>query len=308
LLTERDDLRHPLSGPFARESLFHNVVLPEEGLFVFFYTWVDADDRAGRLFAVYGEDDKPLVFDVVDGVAVGGRDFDDWAVAGMTVRHTALLQTAELAFAGDEASLSMTFDALHRAFPYAENDNGCPPAMAEARFEQSGRVQGTLTVAGRTVPFDTTAHRDHSWGARDWNSFHHWKWISGQAGDDVTFNAEQMLAGGREWINGYVNRAGLVSAVIAVEADVTYDDDDFTQRRATVVVTDAAGGTIRIEVERFSLLRFEPSDQIAMFDAGCRGSVDGRPGRVHLEIGWTKDYVAHQVTSRLPAAATAAPG
>ena len=32
MLTERDDVRHPLSGPFARESLFHNLLLPDDGL------------------------------------------------------------------------------------------------------------------------------------------------------------------------------------------------------------------------------------------------------------------------------------
>src|SRR5438094_599627 len=82
---------------------------------------------------------------------------------------------------------------------------------ADGRFEQSGRVQGTLRVAGRTIPFDTTAHRDHSWGTRDWSSLHHWKWISGQGGPGpgapegtvLTFNAFKGLALGQVDINGY---------------------------------------------------------------------------------------------------------
>lgn len=297
MLTERDDLRHPISGPFARESLFHNLLLPDDGLFVFFYTWVDTADRAGRLFAVYDEDDKPLVFDMVDGIPAGGRDFDDWVVAGMTVRHTGALQTAELAFANEEASVSMTFDALHRAFPYSENADGCPSCAAEERFEQSGRMGGSLTVGTRTVTFDTTAHRDHSWGARDWDSFHHWKWLSGQAGPDLTWNALQMLAEGRQWICGYVNRAGAVSPVVGIAFDVDYDDD-FTQRRGTVVLTDAAGETLSIEAERFSFLRFDPSEQTAMHEAACRASVDARPGLLQFEMGWAKNYVDHQVAAR----------
>lgn len=304
MLTDRDDLRHPLSGPFARESLFHNLLLPDEGLFVFFYMWVDAADRAGRLFAVYDDNDKPLVFDVVDGLPADGRNFDDWSVAGMTVRHTAALQTAELGYTGDEASLSLTFQALHRPFPYSENLDGCPPCLAEERFEQSGRVRGTLTVGGRIVRFDTTAHRDHSWGARDWNSFHHWKWLSGQAGPNLTYNALQMLAEGREWICGYVNRAGTVRPIIEVTTAVDYDDD-FTQRRGAIDLTDSAGKTIRIEAERFSLLRFDPSDQVTMHEAACRASADGRPGLLHFEMGWTKDYIAHQVASRQSAATVA---
>lgn len=300
MLTERDDLRHPLSGPFARESLFHNAVLPEEGLFVFFYTWVDAADRAGGLFAVYDEHDKPLVFDVVDGLPADGRDFDDWAAGRMTVRHTAGLQTAEVAYCGEEASLSMTFEALHRAFPYSENVGGCPPSLAQDRFEQSGRVAGTLTVGPRTVPFVTTAHRDHSWGTRDWNSFHHWKWCSGQAGPDLTYNALQFLAEGRQWICGYVNRAGSVTPVVAIDTNVTYDDD-FTHRRATIDLTDSSGQTLRIEAERFSFLRFDPNDHMAMHEVACRTTVDGRPGLLQFEMGWPKAYIDHQVAARHPA-------
>ena len=85
--------------------------------------------------------------------------------------------------------------------------------------------------------------------------------------------------------------------MVGITSEVDYDDD-FTQRRGTAVLTDAAGGTLSIEAERFSFLRFDPNDRIAMHEAACRASVDGRPGLLHFEMGWTNEYVDHQVAAR----------
>src|SRR5437867_2289748 len=73
MLEPRDDFRHALEDlPHARESLFYNLLLPDEGLLVMFYTWVDGQDRAGHLFAVAGDDDERLAFSAVDGVRPAG--------------------------------------------------------------------------------------------------------------------------------------------------------------------------------------------------------------------------------------------
>jgi len=72
---------------------------------------------------------------------------------------------------------------------------------------------------------------------------------------------------------------------------------------STMTTVSGFSGETEPKASRFSVLRFDPSDRIAMFDAGCRASVDGRPGLVHLELGWTKDYVAHQIAARRSIAA-----
>jgi hypothetical protein len=163
MLSPKDDLRHQLRpGPHARESLFYNVLLPGEGLMIFVYTWVDAESRAGHLFAVVGDNDERLAFSAVDGVPVGDRDFDDWAVGDMWLRHSDLLRTASLGFSGDSVSLRAEFTGTHGAFDYASNEDGCPPFIADNRFEQSAHVTGELVLGDRRIPFDTTGHRDHS--------------------------------------------------------------------------------------------------------------------------------------------------
>jgi hypothetical protein len=175
MLEPKDDLRHHLRpGPHSRESLFYDLVLPDEGLLVFTYTWVNADEQAGHLFAVVGDDNQKLAFSAADGVPTGGRDFDDWRVDGaggnVWVKHTDLLRTASYGAAAEGASLTAELVGTHEAFDYAQNDDGCPDFIADNRFEQGARVRGTLTLNGRDIPFDTTGHRDHSWGTRDWDA------------------------------------------------------------------------------------------------------------------------------------------
>jgi hypothetical protein len=84
---------------------------------------------------------------------------------------------------------------------------------------------------------------------------------------------------------------------VKIRSDAAYDDG-FGQTKVQAVLVEDTGHETPIEVDRFSLLRFEPSDLIVMHEAGCRGTAGGDPALVHVEMGWTKEYVAHQVANR----------
>jgi hypothetical protein len=294
MLEPQDDFRHPLPDrPHARESLFYNLLLPDEGLLVMFYTWVDGQDRAGHLFAVAGDDNERLAFSAVDGVPSGARDFSDWEVEGLSVRHSEALRTAELAFAGDGVTYRATFTALHEPFSYRDNEDGCPDFLADDRFEQSGRVIGELTIGDRRIAFDTTAHRDHSWGTRDWDTIQDWKWISAQAQDGVTFNAMLLHARGENWHCGYVSRGGRLSPIVDVRVKAAYDEN-WWQTGGEIVLRDAGGGVVMVSAERFALFRFEAGEHIVLHEAACTGTIDGVPALVHLEAGWERSYAELQ--------------
>lgn len=293
-LTESDDLRHALpAGPHARESLYYDVVLPDEKLLIFFYTWVDGENRAGHLFAVVGEDDEKLAFHADDGVEVGDRDFDDWAVEGLGVKHTDLLTRAELTFEADDVTFEAVVEGLHPAFDYRSNADGCPSFVATNRFEQSLRIRGTLRVGGREIAIDGTAHRDHSWGERDWDSIQDWKWLSAQAGEDLVLNAMQIHGRGETTFHGYVRRDGVLSGVTLLRGETEYDEQ-WCQRRARFTLTDEAGRTTVVELERFALLSFTAGERIQLNEAACRGTIDARPAAIHLENGWDAEYAAAQ--------------
>lgn len=301
-LTAKDDLRHDLApAPHARESLYYDIVLPDQQLLIFFYTWVDGEDRAGHLLAVMGpgasDEGEKLAFSAVDGVDATGRDFDDWAVDGLTVKHTDLLERAELGFHSDEVSFGAVVEGLHPAFDYRRNVDGCPSFVADNRFEQSLRVRGTLRVAGREIAVEGTAHRDHSWGERDWDSIQDWKWLSAQAGEDVLLNAMQIHGRGETTWHGYVQRDGVLSGVTLLRGETSYDEQ-WQQQRARFTLTDEAGRTTVVELERFAMLSFTAGEGIRLNEAACRGTIDGRPAAIHLENGWDAAYADAQARRR----------
>jgi hypothetical protein len=310
-LEPKDDLRHHLRpGPHSRESLFYDLVLPDEGLLVFTYTWVNADDQAGHLFAVVGDDNEKLAFSAADGVPAGGTDFDDWRVDGASgnvwVKHTDLLSAATYGAAAEGASLTAEFVGTHQAFDYARNEDGCPDFIADNRFEQGARVRGTLTLHGgadgrsagaplRTIHFDTTGHRDHSWGTRDWDAIQDWKWVSAQVGTDIGINVMQLHARGETTRHGYVYRDGALAAVREVRARAEYDEH-WWQTEVRLTIIDEADRRTELTAKRYALLAFEAGARMVLHEAGCLGTIDGRPAPVHFECGWDRSYAQSQTS------------
>jgi hypothetical protein len=289
-----DDLRHALTpGPHARESLFYSLLLPDEQLIVFTYTWVGHDNRAGHLFVVAGECNERHAISAVDGVDIGERDFDDWEVGGMRLAHVDLLHRAELAVELDGASFHATYEGMHAAFSYLDNADGCPSFLADDRFEQSCRVRGTLSLNGREIGFDTTGHRDHSWGTRDWDTFQDWKWISAQAGPELGVNLLLMHARGQTTCHGYVFRDGLLAPIVGARVHAGFDDR-FWQTGGEAEIVDDRGRRTSVRMERFALFSFEAGERTVLNESGCAGEIDGTPALVHFECGWDRAYAALQ--------------
>ncbi|MGQ0480951.1 MAG: DUF7064 domain-containing protein [Pseudonocardia sp.] len=301
-LEPKDDLRHHLRpGPHSRESLFYDLVLPDEGLLVFTYTWVNADDQAGHLFAVVGDDNRRLAFSAAESVAAGGADFDDWRVEGpgghVWVKHHELLRTATYGAAAEGASLTAEFVGTHEAFDYARNEDGCPDFIADNRFEQAARVRGELVLGERKIPFDTTGHRDHSWGTRDWDAIQDWKWVSAQVDDNLALNVMVLHARGETTYHGYVVAGGELSPVVRAKSRARYDRN-WWQQSLTMSVTDEAGRVTELSGERYALLNFQAGERITLNEAAFRGTVNGREARMHFENGWDRSYSDAQ-TARL---------
>lgn len=288
-----DDLRHqPADGGRGRDSLYFNLMLAELELGVLVYTWADHAGAAGRLVAVWGPDRRPLATEVVHGVAMGDADFDDWRLDGLELRHPEPLQRAEIRYAGERVSLAYDFTGTHAAFDYARNRGGCPQWMAANRFEQTGRAEGELRLGGRTVAFDQPAHRDHSWGPRDWKLPQHWKWIVAQTPSGRGLNAFLWIARGETGVNGYVLRGGEAVALVDARAHATYDDE-MVQRDLRATLIDEADEETELELERYGNLALPVGSDTVLNEAACRGTIDGEAGWGQFEAQWPASYIEH---------------
>ncbi|WP_181779380.1 DUF7064 domain-containing protein [Pseudonocardia pini] len=299
MLTPADDRRHRLDpGPLARESLIFLLFLPEENLGMIAYTWVDGESVAGSMITVFRRDDERVIHHVVQGVEMDrAADFTDWRVGPLHVRHGEPHKDAHVTFEHEGVSLDYRFTAINQAFSYHDNADGCPAFLADDRLEQCGLVTGTLTIGDERIPFDTTGHRDHSWGTRDWTAFHHYKWVNVQAGADIAVNFMHGLAMDRQYELGYVHRDGEQSPIVSIEADVERDDEFYAYTSARFVLTDEKGRVTEIETgDRTSLIVW-PAGGLVSRDAASACTVAGLPGIVHVEEGWVPEFVEHRLAS-----------
>lgn len=294
-LCAADDLRHrPADGHKGRDSLYFNAILPELDLGVFVYTWVDQKGTAGRLVSVWGPGKQPLAQDVVHGIEMGDSDFDDWSVAGLSLRQPQALQTAEIRFSSSKLALTYDFEGAHEAFDFARNVGGCPQWMALNRYEQTGRARGELRLDGRVIPFDGAAHRDHSWGRRNWRMPQHWKWIAAQTDAGHGLNLFQWVVRGELGTNGYVLRDGRPVPLVDARCRATYDDD-MTSRTLHATLLDETGTQTELTMQRYGHFALPVGTSTVINEAACRATIDGVAGSGQLENQWPAAYVENLV-------------
>lgn len=291
-LTPQDHLRHPLDGEFARESVAYCLIMPEHGLMGHWYTWVDDNDQAGFAFVLHAEGPEPVYFDHQTGIDVKGKDFDDWKVGGVTLQVGEALRTATASYAGDELSIQFTFEGMHEAFDYGSNASGTPAYLAQNRYEQGGRIVGKLVWRGQEYVLDSPGHRDHSWGTRDWDAIHHYKWVAA-AGETSSVNLMWTMALGEVDVNGYVFRDGILSPATAVDFTTTYGPG-LVHDVVIAKVRDEADRTTDVVLDqRHTLARWDVIPSFNFTDTCFTGRIEDEEARAYVEYTWPRAYLDH---------------
>ena len=107
---------------------------------------------------------------------------------GLTLQWLEPLRSFRLSFQEGGVGFDLTFTGMSPPFLY-DSWRHAPPEVVPRHIEQGGRARGTVTLGGRTYPFDAYAHRDHTFGGeRDWNKFYRWNYFSGEF-EKFWFNA-----------------------------------------------------------------------------------------------------------------------
>jgi hypothetical protein len=298
----QDDLRHWPAEPGGRmrDSLFWEMIMPDERLGLQIYLYLTAHGRAGFNVCVWGPGTDPLALDLDGGTVGQDTDLDDFRMKGLTVRQPELRRTAEVTYASENVRLEYRFEAIQDAFSYRSNPDGLPEWFAANRLEQTGRVSGFLEVAGRRIEWDRRmGHRDHSWGNRDWGVPHHWKWFVAYTDSGRAVNGWIWIARGEWGFAGSVLRDGATIPVERIEHHATYHAD-MSQKRLEATLVDTAGGRTELTFERFGLIKLPTDDRMAteIWESACDATIDGEAAAGQWETHWPRDYLNHLVESR----------
>ena len=132
-----------------RDSLFWNLIVPEEELGMQVYTFVNHRGRAGYNVCVWGGDMEPVVAAAPRPGRPRGRLRRLGTGRACRSASPSCGEPRRCASRPTTSRLEYEFEALHEAFSYRQNPGGLPAWFAQNRFEQAGRVRGVLAVRGR---------------------------------------------------------------------------------------------------------------------------------------------------------------
>ncbi len=290
-----NDGRHALPNTaLGRESIPYIVILPEEQIAFFTYTWVSAAGAAGAALAVFGPGvgGPPIQQRLADRPVPADMNFDNWIIDGFSMQQDLQMDKAHVRWETPEAMVDFEFEACHPAYAYGSDPRGCPGYCATDRIEQAGRATGTLRIGAREINFNATGHRDHSWGTRDWIPFQQYEWFVGQVGTEISVHFWHFHALGKEHTRGYVFKDGLMSRVATVAVDVTYDDH-FWQSGYTADIVDAAGRATRVETAVFGTYCLVPHPELSLNESAGHAKIDGKAGVGWMECAWPTKYLEH---------------
>lgn len=160
-----DDCRHwpAADGGRMRDSLFWELIMPEEKLGLQIYLYVTDRGRTGYNVSVWGPDPEPVALKLEHGTVGADADFDAFEFMGLSFTQPGPLRTCQVRYESDDVGIAFDFAPLHDAFSYRANPDGLPSWFAANRLEQTGHVRGHLDIRGRRIEWDRIGHRDHSW-------------------------------------------------------------------------------------------------------------------------------------------------
>ncbi|MBI1886421.1 MAG: hypothetical protein HYS09_08965 [Chloroflexi bacterium] len=306
MITEKDEERHPHTEDGRwRESLYWDLVLPEEGLGGVIYLRLTPATRvADTMLLLYqGHAQKaadcPYVYAHADQALPAS--LTEVTVGHFGLRRVLPLMEFALSFNdGQGTALEAAWRGRHRPFDYAGNRDGCPQVMGVNRFEQTGHVTGRLSLKGKEMTLrEAFSHRDHSWGIRDWAAMQHYKWVSFRAGE-VAANLFLPTVRGESALNGYLALGEDAAPLADVQVQTEYDaKEPLRQRAVKLRLRDEKGREVEAEGESFASVPL-PSEGAVIYEAAASFSANGKTGEGVIEYLWPQSYVEHLGRYKLP--------
>lgn len=219
-------------------------------------------------------------------------NFDDWRIEGFSMRQDLKFQRADVRWESPEATVDFRYEAFHAPYAYSSHAGGCPPYAADDRIEQSGRVTGLLTIGDRRIAIDTSGHRDHSWGTRDWRALHYYRWLQAQVSDRISVHFWEFYALGERQVRGYVFKDGLMAEI--TDLDVTWQGDaQYNQTAYQCRLRDGAGRETFVQAEVFGVYPLVADTDFVLNEGASLIEIDGQHGSGWMEMGWPMSYLRH---------------
>lgn len=229
-------------------------------------------------------------------------DLDDFELeSGVRIKCLEPMQRYQVDYANakGDTRFNMVFDAIMPPAPY--------PGGA-AHFDQAGKVDGMLLLAGKEYKIDCFAARDHSWGPRSEAPLAAppMSWLHGIFGRDFAFHlmaiddaeSQPEWAGtypapptGKNILGGYLFKDGVVHRIVTARKKTEREADGITHRSHKLELVDDAGTTYTINGEVTANLPSHFAGNWLIMEAQMRWECAGRTGWGEAEDVLSSDFV-----------------
>jgi hypothetical protein len=210
-------------------------------------------------------------FDNFQPLPAGADMYDFSLESGLSVECNQPLQSFRLAYKAAGCELELDWNAIMdpldaQSKAHDEIDATCE-GWGSGHYEQGGRVQGTVTVDGRTFDIDCFGARDHTWGPRKMDATmprqgYEWAVASESSSflvhsiNDVPADQDGLLDTVERHLRGWYIRDGVRSEFGSGEREVTERGPDGRPLRVRVTGEDELGRVLQADGECVNVLRY----------------------------------------------------
>jgi hypothetical protein len=155
--------------------------------------------------------------------------------------------------------------------------SGATGTIFSNNFHVFCRVRGTVELDGIKTQVDAPAWRDHSWGARRWDSFVSSRSFGAEHGDVRYRFASMVGTNGSFFRVGAISRAGESVPVAGASMLVHVDDDSVSCPSAEIIFVLESGETTSVRIDTIGGMVGATAQRYGWESVG-EVSVDGVPG------------------------------
>ncbi len=298
MISPQDDRRHapgPESLPLWSESYWFPVYDPKTQTGVVTRIGILPNQGRATLWMFISHEGR-IVHNATDlNCPLPQGDIDELRVGNVTYRCLEPLRKWRLTYDGGDYGMDLLWEAICPVYQYPPPP-GTTVDQAARHIEQSGRVRGTVRVAGKDVSVDCFGHRDHSWGGeRDWSKLATWTYISCEVDERLSFNAVQIWFGPETSFKvGFFWDGQDVMGLSDLGATIHTNEDRTVQRGASLWLVNEKGQRyeVRGEVIDVCPVRIGPTQ---VNDAITKFQVGDRVGYGIIEYGYQTDAAGKPV-------------
>jgi hypothetical protein len=246
MITEKDEGRHPAGeGELWNESYYFNFYDDHTRIGGFTRIGLQENINKANVWCLLIKDRKPVYNRFILELPHTQAGMDQGVtVGGLTYKMVEPLKQFQIQFNDRNTQLDLTWKAVHPVKEIGGGSGELPANIASGHYEQGGIVTGTITLKGESYSLEGFGMRDHSWGIRDWEGVKNWMAIWPIFGKDLVIAAIRVtLLDDKVVHTGFIFDGNNNLDIVQVEPKVELVEDQLTQKRLALKVTDEKGQT-----------------------------------------------------------------